>query len=97
MILFDGLVGEGLPLVDLIGRTTTHWRNGSPRPEGSNRCAPGTASARACAAGSVSLNTIPVREKPQTTRPPRFRQGMPKILDARTCGCHDVNASTMSS
>ncbi len=58
--------------------------DGRPRhcPPGSNRCAPGTASARACAAGSVSLNTIPVRESPNTTRPERFTHGIPKTWSA---------------
>jgi hypothetical protein len=43
------------------------------------------------------LNTIPVRERPKTTRPERFTHGMPKIWDARQSGCHAVIASTISS
>jgi hypothetical protein len=55
------------------------------------------ASARVWVAGSVSLNTIPVRLNPNTTRPERFTHGIPKIREARHSGFQAVIASTMSS
>ena len=69
MILPERLVGERLPLVRLLGRDDDPLPKRLPRPDGSKRCAPGTARARLCASGSVSLKTIPVaRARTRTSR-----------------------------
>ena len=97
MILAERLVGERLPFAGLAGGTTTHCRNGWPRPEGSKRCAPGSGQRAHAPPGSVSLNTIPVRESPNTTLPERFTHGMLNTLEARASSCQAQIASTMSS
>ena len=86
MILRDRVRGERLPLVRVLG-----WDD-HPLAEGL-----ATSGRVVCASGSVSLNTIPVRESPKTKRPARFTHGMLNSFEARQSGCHAVIASTMSS
>jgi hypothetical protein len=43
------------------------------------------------------LNTIPVRESPNTSFPERFTHGIPNTFPARASSCQAQIASTMSS
>ena len=97
MILRDRLRGERLPLVRLLGRDHDPLAEDLATPGRVEQVRTGTASARACASGSVSLNTMPVLDSPNTTRPVRFTQGIPNTCEARQSGCQAVIASTMSS
>ena len=97
MILAERLVGERLPFAGL------RRRHHHPLPE---HLAPagrveevrsGHGKGTPVHRRSVSLNTIPVRERPNTIFPGRFTHGIPNTFPARASSCQAQIASTMSS
>jgi hypothetical protein len=85
VVLRDRLGGERLPLGGPLGRHDHPLAKRLALPGRVEQMRAG-ASARACVVGSVSLNTVPVRLSPNTTRPDRFTHGIPKTCDARHSG-----------
>ncbi len=97
MILAKRLVGERLPFPCLPRRHHYPLPEGLPAAGRIEEMRVRQGESAPLHLGSVSLNTIPVRESPKTNFPARFTHGIENSFDARASSCQAQIASTMSS